>query len=322
MTRAYHVLPLLALGAAALPALSAAADYPTRPLRLIVPFPPGGSNDLLARYFSDKLTDRLGQQVIVDNRAGANGIIGTEVASNTTPDGYTLLIISTSYTMNAAVRQLPYDVLKSFDPITLLGSSPNSIVVNPPWSAKNLQELVAMAKAKPGTINYAHTGVGGFNHFGGELFKKMAQVQINPIAYKGGGPAMIDVMAGQVPMMFSSLTQCLPHVRSGRLRLIALGADKRSPVVPDVPTFAEQGYPGYEVYVWWGISAPAGVPNDVRTRLTRTFSEILQDPATRKRLMSEAAEPRDLPPQEIRKLIADEVKKWTEVAASAGIKVN
>jgi tripartite-type tricarboxylate transporter receptor subunit TctC len=322
MTRAYHVLPLLALGAAALPALSAAADYPTRPLRLIVPFPPGGSNDLLARYFSDKLTDRLGQQVIVDNRAGANGIIGTEVASNTTPDGYTLLIISTSYTMNAAVRQLPYDVLKSFDPITLLGSSPNSIVVNPPWSAKNLQDLVAMAKAKPGTINYAHTGVGGFNHFGGELFKKMAQVQINPIAYKGGGPAMIDVMAGQVPMMFSSLTQCLPHVRSGRLRLIALGADKRSPVVPDVPTFAEQGYPGYEVYVWWGISAPAGVPNDVRTRLTQTFSEILQDPATRKRLMSEAAEPRDLPPEEIRKLIADEVKKWTEVAASAGIKVN
>jgi tripartite-type tricarboxylate transporter receptor subunit TctC len=258
----------------------------------------------------------------VDNRAGANGIIGTEIASNTTPDGYTLLIISTSYTMNAAVRKLPYDVLQSFDPITLLGSSPNSIVVNPPWSAKNLQELVAMAKAKPGTINYAHTGVGGFNHFGGELFKKMAQVQINPIAYKGGGPAMIDVMAGQVPMMFSSLTQCLPHVRSGRLRLIALGADKRSPVVPDVPTFAEQGYPGYEVYVWWGISAPAGVPNDVRTRLTRTFSEILQDPATRKRLMSEAAEPRDLPPQEIRKLIADEVKKWTEVAASAGIKVN
>jgi tripartite-type tricarboxylate transporter receptor subunit TctC len=289
---------------------------------MIVPFPPGGSNDLLARYFSDKLTDRLGQQVIVDNRAGANGIIGTEIASNTTPDGYTLLIISTSYTMNAAVRKLPYDVLQSFDPITLLGSSPNSIVVNPPWSAKNLQELVAMAKAKPGTINYAHTGVGGFNHFGGELFKKMAQVQINPIAYKGGGPAMIDVMAGQVPMMFSSLTQCLPHVRSGRLRLIALGADKRSPVVPDVPTFAEQGYPGYEVYVWWGISAPAGVPNDVRTRLTRTFSEILQDPATRKRLMSEAAEPRDLPPQEIRKLIADEVKKWTEVAASAGIKVN
>jgi tripartite-type tricarboxylate transporter receptor subunit TctC len=302
--------------------LSAAADYPDRPLRMIVPFPPGGSNDLLARYFSDKLTDRLGQQVIVDNRAGANGIIGTEIASNTTPDGYTLLIISTSYTMNAAVRKLPYDVLQSFDPITLLGSSPNSIVVNPPWSAKNLQELVAMAKAKPGTINYAHTGVGGFNHFGGELFKKMAQVQINPIAYKGGGPAMIDVMAGQVPMMFSSLTQCLPHVRSGRLRLIALGADKRSPVVPDVPTFAEQGYPGYEVYVWWGISAPAGVPNDVRTRLTRTFSEILQDPATRKRLMSEAAEPRDLPPEEIRKLIADEVKKWTEVASSAGIKVN
>jgi tripartite-type tricarboxylate transporter receptor subunit TctC len=305
-----------------LPAAHAAEeDYPNKPLRLIVPFPPGGSNDLLARYFSNKLIERLQQQVIVDNRGGANGIIGTEVAANATADGYTLLIISTSYTMNAAVRTLPYDVEKSFDPITLLGSSPNSIVVNPGWSVKTLKDLVSMAKAKPASINYAHTGVGGFNHFGGELFKKTAQVQIQPIAYKGGGPAMIDVMGGQVPMMFSSLTQCLPHVRSGKLRLIAIGANKRSPVVPDVPTFAEQGYPGYEVSVWWGISTPAGVPAEVRRRLTKTFTEILQDPATRKRLLSEAAEPRDLEPEEIRKLITAEVRKWSDVAAEAGIKV-
>lgn len=323
MTRASRVLSFLVLaGAAAVPCVGAAADFPNRPLRLIVPFPPGGSNDLLARYFSDKLTDRLGQQVIVDNRGGANGIIGTEVASKATADGHTLLIISTSYTMNAAVRKLPYDVLKSFDPITLLGSAPNSIVVHPSWSAKSLKDLVAMAKAKPGTILYAHTGVGGFNHFGGELFKKVAKININPVAYKGGGPAMIDVMGGQVPMMFSSVTQVLPHVRNGKLRLLAIGADKRSPVVPDVPTFGEQGYPGYEVYVWWGISTPSGVPKDIRNRLTETFASILQDPATRKRLLNEAAEPRDLQPEEIRKLIAAEVSKWSGVAADAGIQVN
>jgi tripartite-type tricarboxylate transporter receptor subunit TctC len=296
--------------------------YPNKPLRLIVPFPPGGSNDLLARYFADKLTDRLGQQVIVDNRGGANGIIGTELASKTSPDGYTLLIISTSFTMNAAVRKLPYDVHKSFDPITLLGTSPNSIVVYPGWGVSSLKDIVNLAKAQPGALMYGHTGVGGFNHFGGELFKKMAGIQMGPVAYKGGGPAMIDVMGGQMKMMFSSLTQCLPHVRNGKLKLIAIGADKRSPVVPDIPTFAESGYPGYEVYVWWGIAAPAGVPEAARARLTRTFSTILNDPATRKRLTNEAAEPRDMAPAAIRELIDSEVKKWTDVGRSAGIKVN
>jgi tripartite-type tricarboxylate transporter receptor subunit TctC len=308
--------------AAAAQGATAPDDFPSKPLRLIVPFPPGGSNDLLARYFADKLTHGLGQQVIVDNRAGANGIIGTEMASKTTPDGYTLLIISTSFTMNAAVRKLPYDVHTSFDPIALLGSSPNSIVVYPGWGVSSLKEIVAMAKAKPGSLLYAHTGVGGFNHFGGELFKKMAQIQMGPVAYKGGGPAMIDVMGGQMKMMFSSLTQCLPHVRSGKLKLVAIGAEKRSPVVPDVPTFGEAGYPGYEVYVWWGIAAPAGAPNSVREKLTRTFATLLDDPATRKRLSNEAAEPRNIPPAEIRKLIAAEVAKWTEVAKSAGIEVN
>jgi tripartite-type tricarboxylate transporter receptor subunit TctC len=301
---------------------AAADDYPSKPLRLIVPFPPGGSNDLLARYFADKLTQRLGQQIIVDNRGGANGIIGTEVASKTTPDGYTLLIISTSFTMNAAVRKLPYDVQKSFDPITLLGSSPNSIVVYPGWGVNSLKDIVNMAKANPGRLMYAHTGVGGFNHFGGELFKKMAHIQIGPVPYKGGGPAMIDVMGGQMKMMFSSLTQCLPHVRSGKLKLIAVGAEKRSPVVPDIPTIAESGYPGYAVSVWWGIATPAGAPEPVRAKLTSTFSSILGDPATRKRLISDAAEPRDMQPAEIRKLIASEVEKWSEVAKGAGIKVN
>ena len=213
MRRNCSLLLAALAGAAAIAPNASAADFPNKPLRLIVPFPPGGSNDLLARYFADKLTERMSQQVIVDNRAGANGIIGTEVASNATPDGYTLLIISTSYTMNAAVRKLPYDVHKSFDPITLLGTSPNSIVVHPGWGVSSLKDIVTMAKAKPGSIMYAHTGVGGFNHFGGELFKKMAHVNIGPVPYKGGGPVMIDVMGGQMPMMYSSLTQCLQGER-------------------------------------------------------------------------------------------------------------
>ena len=298
------------------------SDYPSKPIRIIVPFPPGGSNDLLARYFGDKLTERLGQQSVVDNRAGANGIIGTQLAATATPDGYTTLAISVSYTMNAAVRKLPFDVVKSFDPIAMFGTNSNCLVIFPNWGLNTLKEIIAAAKAKPGSIAYASTGVGGFNHFGGELFKKMAGVDLVHVPYKGGGPAMIDVMGGQIPMMFSTVTQVLPHVRTSRLKLVAVGADKRSPVVPDVPTFAEAGLPGYEVYGWWGISTPAGVPKDIRNRLTKIFAEILQDPGTKKRLEAEAAEPREMEPETFRGFIRDEVKKWTEVAKNAGIHVN
>lgn len=298
------------------------SEFPSRPLRIIVPFPPGGSNDLLARYFGDKLTERTGQQSVIDNRGGANGIIGTQLAAATTPDGYTLLAISVSYTMNAAVRKLPYDVEKSFDPIAMFGTNSNCLVVSPSGGLNTLKEIIALAKAKPGSLAYASTGVGGFNHFGGELFKKVAGVDLVHVPYKGGGPAMIDVMGGQIPMMFSTVTQVLPHVRPGRLKLIAVGADKRSPVVPEVPTFAEAGLPGYEVYGWWGISTPAGAPLAVRNRLNKLFTEILQDPGTRKRLAAEAAEPREMQPEEMRALIREEVKKWTEIAKNAGIRVN
>jgi tripartite-type tricarboxylate transporter receptor subunit TctC len=299
-----------------------ATEFPNRPIRIIVPFPPGGSNDLLARFFGEQLTERLGQQSIIDNRGGANGIIGTQVAAAATPDGYTMLVISVSYTMNAAVRKLPYDVVTAFDPIAMLGSNSNCVVVHPTGGLNTLKDIIAIAKAKPGVLAYASTGVGGFNHFGGELFKKMAGIDIVHIPYKGGGPAMIDLMGGQISMMFSSITQVLPHSRQGRLKLIAVGADRRSPVIPEIPTFTEAGLPGYEVYGWWGVSVPAGVSRTIRTRLTKVFGEILQDPATRKRLMAEAAEPRDMPPEELRALIREEVKKWTEIAKIAGIRVH
>jgi tripartite-type tricarboxylate transporter receptor subunit TctC len=223
--------------------------------------------------------------------------------------------------MNAAVRPLPYDVEKSFDPISMIGSAPNSIVTHPQKGFATLRELVERARAKPASIFYASTGIGGFNHFGGELFKKVANIDMIMVPYKGGGPAMIDVMAGNIPIMFSSVTQALPHVRTGRLKLLAVGAASRSPVVPDVPTVAEAGFPGYEVYVWWGVAAPAGTLRAAREKLRREFTAILQDPETLKRLAAEAAEPQLMTPAELRKMVHDDRKKWADVAKQAGIRV-
>jgi tripartite-type tricarboxylate transporter receptor subunit TctC len=297
---------------------AAGETFPQRPIRWIVPFPPGGSNDVLARYLGIKLSERMKEQVVIDNRAGANGIIGTDLASQATPDGHTILMISTSYILNAAVRKLPYDIVKSFDPVASIGSAPNSIIVYPGF-VKSLKELVATAKTKP--VNYAATGVGGFNHFGGELFNKVAGIKMQMIAYKGGGPAMIDVIAGQVPVMFSSVTQMLPHARSGKLRPLAVGAAKRTPALPDVPTVIESGFPGYEMAVWWGIAAPAGVPKGPLETLRRELAAVLASEDTRNYLAKEAAEPNAMEPAAIRKMIVEDLKKWKAVAADAKIKV-
>ena len=302
-------------------AQTGANNFPNRPVRWIIPFPPGGSNDILGRYLGVKLSDRLGQQVVIDNRGGANGIIGAQLAAESTADGYIMLMISTSFVMNGAVRRLPYDIEKSFDPIATIGFAPNSIVVNPGGPYQSVKALVDAARAKPASIAYASTGVGGFNHFGGELFKKVARIDMIHVPYKGGGPAMVDVMAGQIPVMFSSVTQALPHVRAGRLKFIAVGGTKRSPVVPDVPTVIESGYPDYELSVWWGVSAPAGAPKANLDKLRREIAVVLEEPSTRKRLLSEAAEPLTLTPAEIRKKIHDEKRKWADVAKQAGIVV-
>lgn len=298
-----------------------AAGFPDKPVRLIVPYPPGGSNDVLGRYFGIKLTERLGEQVVIDNRGGANGIIGSDLAAQADPDGYTLLMISTSFAMNSAVRPLPYDVVKSFDPIATLASSPNAIVVNPGWGVNSVKDLVARAKAKPASISYGSTGVGGFNHFGGELFKMITGTDMVHVPYKGGGPAMIDVMAGQIPMMFSSITQALPIVRQEKLKFIAVGSKTRSPVVPDVPTVAESGYPNYEMRVWWGFATPAGVPKAEMAKLHKEITAVLADPETKKRLLADAAEPLSMTPPAFRKMISDEVVRWKRIAKKAGIVV-
>ncbi len=316
------VLVLLAFPMPAARAADPAGDFPNRPIRWIIPFPLGGSNDLLSRFLAARLTPRLGQQIVIDNRGGANGIIADELTANAPADGYTVLMINSSFVMNAAVRPMRYDVEKSFDPISTFGSSPESIVVYPGSGITSLRELVDRAKAKPGAMSYATTGFAGFNHFGGELFKKVAGIDMVMVAYKGGGPAMTDVIAGNIPVMFTSVTQVLAHVRAGRIRMLAVGSAKRNAVIPDIPTVIESGFPGYEVAVWWGVSAPAHVPRPVLQKLRRTFDAVIGEPETQKFFTGEAAETMTLTGAAFRKLIHDEYVKWSTVAKEAGIKVN
>ena len=325
MQAAFHRLKLCALGLFCACATAAAqtpdaSRFPTKPIRLIVPFPPGGSNDILGRFLAQKMSDRLGQQTIVDNRAGADGIIGTELAARAPADGHTLLIVSTSYTMNPAIHKLPYDPVKSLAPISLIASGGNVIAVHPSLPIKTVKELIAVAKAKPGQLRYASSGIGGFNHFGGELFNTMAGVKLVHVPYKGGGPAMLDVMSGQVEMTFCTLIQALPHMRSGKLKALGVGSARRSPLLPEVPTIAESGVPGYDGTIWWGVLGPAGISGAIVTRLNTEIGVILRDPEMGKRLVAEAAEPVIETPEAFGKLIVNDIGKWGSVAKQAGLR--
>jgi tripartite-type tricarboxylate transporter receptor subunit TctC len=299
---------------------AAAQTFPSRPIRLIVPFAPGGGNDIMGRFIAQKMSERIGQQTIVDNRAGADGIIGTEIAARSAPDGYTILIISTSYTQNAAIHKLPYDPVKSLTPISMVGTSPNVIYSAPGLPADAVQKLIALAKSKTGAVRYASSGVGGFNHFGGELFNSMAGVKMTYVPYKGGGPSMVDVISGQVEVGFGTLIQALPHLRSGKLRAIAVGSPKRSALMPDVPTISESGLPGYDCSVWWGIMGPAGLPGPIVTRLNAEIGAVMKDAEMAKRLQAEAAEAIIADPDALVRLIASELEKWARVAKETGIR--
>lgn len=299
-----------------------AARYPSKSVRMIVPFPPGGSNDILGRFMGQKLTERLGQQVVIDNRPGADGIIGADITARSAPDGHTIAIISTSYAMNVATHKLPYDPIKSFTFISMIGTGANVLAVHPSVPAKNVKELIALAKSRPGQLRYASSGVGGFNHFGGELFKSMAGVDMIHVPYKGGGPAMIDVISGQVEVLFGTLIQTLPHIRSAKLRALGVGSQTRTLLLPETPTIVESGVAGYDGSIWWGFIGPAGMPPDALNRLHTEITTVLRDPESAKRLASEAAEPAIATPEEFSKLIASDIAKWIKVAKQAGIKAN
>jgi tripartite-type tricarboxylate transporter receptor subunit TctC len=302
----------------ALTAAAAADDYPNRPVRLIIPFPPGGSNDVVGRLVAKHLSDKLGQQVYVDNRGGAGGTIGTELASKAVPDGYTLLVISLAHAVNPWLYKLPYDHAKAFAPVASFGSGTNVLAVNPELPVHSVKELIDLAKKKPGELQYASAGVGSFQHLGGELFKLMAGVDIVHVPFRGGGPAMIDVMGGHTKIVFSSLIQTTPHLKTGQLRALGTGGAKRNPVLPDVPTIGET-VPGYEANNWWGMLVPAGTPPAIIDKLNKAVDAALDAPELRDAFAKEGADVVKMTPAEFGTFIEKETEKWGRVVKEGHI---
>ena len=302
----------------ALPA--AAQDYPTRPVRLLIPFPPGGSNDVVGRVIAAQLSERLGQSVVVENRGGGGGTLGINAAAKSAADGYTLLLVSVGYPMSIALGAMPHESLQWFTPVASVGTGPSILVVPASLPARSLQELVALAKAKPGALNAGSAGPGSFQHLATELFRLQAGIDIVIVQYKGGGPALTDTIAGVVQMNVGSVIQNLPHVRSGKLRALGIGGTKRIAAMPEVPTFAESGLAGAEASNWWGIVVPAGTPAPVVERLRREILTLLDSADTRKRFELEGAEVLRTTQDEFTRLIATETDKWTRVVKQAGIK--
>jgi tripartite-type tricarboxylate transporter receptor subunit TctC len=315
------------LAAAALAAISSGAaffahaqSYPTKAVRLIIPFPPGGSNDVVGRMIAFQLGERLGKQVVAENQGGAGGIIGTEAVARAAPDGHTLLLISVAHAFGASMYKLPYDPIGAFSPITMLGTGPVVLCVYPKLGVNSLRELMELAKAKPGQLNYATAGVGSFQHLSSALFKLQSGLDIVHIPFKGGGPAMMDVVAGNTQITIGSLIQMLPQIKSGRLKALGVGSAKRVPALPDLPTISEAGVPGYEATNWWGIVAPAGTPKPVIDRLHKELSVILATAETKKRFESEGGEAVPMQPEEFGRFIVSETAKWAKVVKEAGIK--
>jgi tripartite-type tricarboxylate transporter receptor subunit TctC len=306
---------LLALSAPAF-----AQSYPNRPIKLIIPFPPGGSNDVVGRMVAKQLSEKIGQQVYVDNRGGAGGTIGTEALAQAAPDGYTLGIISIAHAVNPSLyKQLHYDPITSFTPISILATGPNVLVVNPDSPIKSVKDLLRLAKEKPGELNYASAGVGSFQHLGAELFKLEAHVNLTHVPYKGGGPAMQDVVAGHVKIMFSSLVQTTPFIKSGQLIALGTGGAKRNPVLPDVPTIAEAGVPGYVGDNWWGIVAPAGLPKPLADKIYKAVQEALQSPELKAQFDREGAAVASMSSAEFGDYIKAEIVKWARVVKEGHI---
>jgi tripartite-type tricarboxylate transporter receptor subunit TctC len=306
---------LLALGAAV-----RAQEYPAKPVRVIVPFPPGAINDTVGRMIAAQLSTRLGKQFIVDNRSGAGGVIGTEIAANAPKDGYTLLVVSLVNTVNPWLYKLTYDPINSFAPIAAVASAPNVLLVHPELPIKSVKEFVAYAKAKPGDIQYASGGVGSFQHLGGELFKLTAGVDLLHVPFKGGGPAIIDVLGGHTKAIFATTITALPHVRAGRLRILGVGGYERSAVFPDVPTIAEAGVPGYEAVNWIGIAAPAGTPPAIVAKLHETIAAIQEQPDVGKQFAAEGLEIMRMSAAAFGGFMGQELGKWERVVKEGGIK--
>ncbi|HEX2827294.1 MAG TPA: tripartite tricarboxylate transporter substrate binding protein [Burkholderiales bacterium] len=314
------VAVLLALACA--PAL-AAETYPSKPIRLIIPFPPGGATDALGRNVVQRLTETLKQPIIADNRAGASGILGLDLASKAPPDGYALVIGQAgNLAINLALMgKLPYDPVNAFTPITLLATTPNVLVVHPSMPVKSVRDLVALARSKPGQINYASSGIGSPGHITAARFAIAAKISMVHIPFKGAGPALIDVLAGNSHLYFTSPISAQPFVNSGRLRYVAVASAKRSPQMPNVPTMAESGFPEVESTSWWGLMGPANLPKDIVERLHAETVKLLNSAEVKKRLAAEGADAAPTTPAEFSALIKSEIVKWANLVKVTGVKL-
>ena len=304
------------------PASASAQTYPVKPIRLIVPFPAGGGVDFIGRIIGQKLTERLGQQVAIDNRAGANGIVGLEALKSSAPDGYTIAAASAGpLTVNPFIyAKLPHDTLKDFTQIANMVNFPLLLVSHPSLPVKNVKELIALARAQPNQVTYSSPGAGNSGHLAGELFSSMAKAKILHIPYKGTAPAVIAVLAGEAHLTYSSIPTILPHVRSGRVRALGIGNAQRIPSLPDFPTIAEAGLPGYEAYAWAGMIGPANMPPQIVQRLSKEINEILRQKDVTDRMLAEGTVPTPSSPEEFTAYMRSELKKWGAVVKMAGIR--
>jgi tripartite-type tricarboxylate transporter receptor subunit TctC len=315
LTFALLAIPCVLLGA------PAHAAYPERPIRLIVSYPPGGGTDVTARQITPSLSERLGKQIVIDNRSGAGSTLGTNIVAKAAPDGYTLLMADTTFGIVPGLYQkVPYDSLRDFAPVTQITSVPGALVVHPSLPANSVKELVALAKSKPGGLNFGSGGVGTPVHMAAELLQLQAKIKMVHIPYKGAGPAFADLLGGQFHMMFPTMQSAVPHIKSGRLRLLAVTTEKRTPAYPDTPTMEEAGVPGVVSVAWFGIMAPAGTPRAIIDRLHAEAVKVVQEPTIRDRFIAETAEPVGSTPAQFGKFIANEIGKWTRVVKAAGIK--
>jgi tripartite-type tricarboxylate transporter receptor subunit TctC len=297
----------------------AADGYPSRPIRFIVPFPPGGGNDIVGRIVAHKLGEGLGQQVVVDNRGGAGGIVGTEITAKAPADGYTLLVNNISLAVNhTLVKKLPYDTLKDLAPIGLIGRQPNLVIVHPAVPAKSMRELLDLARAKPGEFNYGSGGIGTASHLATEMLKLMTQVELVHVPYKGLGPALTDLLGARVQLIISTMASALPHMKAGKLRALAVTTAHRSAFFPEVPTMAEAGVKGYEFSTWYGLLVPAGTPRAIVERLNAASTNALASPAVKDQFAAQGLEASPSSPQEFGAYLRSEVAKWGKVVKASG----
>jgi len=293
--------------------------YPVRPIRLVVPFAPGGGTDIMARSLAQKLSEAFGQTVVVDNRAGGGGTVGTETVIRANPDGYTMIIVSGSFAANAAVYKLPYDSVNDIAPVALVGETGNVIALPLAVPIKSIQELIAYDKASPGKLNYGSTGTGGFTHLITELFNQLAGTKLTHIPYKGTGPALNDLLGGQIQVLFGSLPSTIPLIKQNRVRGIGVTTPKRSPALPDIPAIGE-AVPGYEAVLWYGFWGPKGLPKNIVTLWNTEIRKALKQPDLQQRLANEGLEPSDSPPERFNEVVKRDVAKWQRVVKTGNIK--